>query len=93
MNTVKILGLTYRIERVPVVSRDEKLFGMINYEDLVISIDEALSPERQKVTILHEIIHGILEALGLSPENENETLVQGLTSALYQCFLDNRDLF
>jgi len=93
LDEVKILGLTYAIERVPVVSRDDKLWGRIDYEDLTIKIDANMSEKRQAHTIAHEAIHGILGALGFREENENETLVQSLSTALCQCVTDNPGLF
>lgn len=83
---VTILGLEYKVEEVEVVDRQEALWGEIDYENLSIRIDVGLSEARKQQTLLHEIMHGILEELGYSELNEDETAVRGIAAALY-CIL------
>ena len=89
---ITILGIEYEIERVPCISKDEFLLGQIDYIRQKILIDGSISEEKAQVVLLHEIIHGILEALGMNDENQNETMIQGLAAALYVCFKSNLKL-
>lgn len=83
---VTILGLEYKVEEVEVVDMQEALWGKIDYENLSIRIDASLSDARKQQTLLHEVLHGILEELGYRKLNEDENAVQGIAAALY-CIL------
>ena len=89
---IKILGLDYKVEKVTYISRDGFLIGEIDHEQQIIKIVEAITDERATITLIHEMIHGILASLGHNAEHENETLIQGLSTSLYQCFKDNPQL-
>jgi hypothetical protein len=93
INTVNILGIPYTVKRVPVVDKDEYSFGSIDFGDQEILIDDGLSEERSAITLLHEVIHGILSELKFHAENHNDTLVNGLAVSLYQCLTDNPLIF
>lgn len=93
MDNIKILGLTYEIERVPYISRDEYRAGEIKYEAQKIKILESLTCEHERQVILHEMFHGIFSALGMDEQHDDEKLVQSLATALHQCLRDNRELF
>lgn len=90
--TIKILGLDYQVQPVQVISRDEFLLGRIDFVDQIIYVDANLQTDRRKVVLLHEILHGILEALGFN-EASDEHLVQSLATALHQVSIDNPGLF
>jgi len=89
MSTIKILGLDYTVERVPYISKDEYRIGQIDYIKQQILLDDEISEEREKVVLLHEVLHGICEVLGLDELNNNETLIKSLSTALHQCLKDN----
>ena len=89
MNTINILGLEYTVERVPYISKNEYLTGEIDFIGQKILIDGGISAEKEKVVLLHEVLHGICEGLGLDDLNNDETLIQSLSTALHQCLKDN----
>ena len=86
---INILGLTYRVEEVPVVNKQIPRQGEINFMEQVIRIDSSMSDERKHVVLLHEIIHGICEQLNLDDIGDNEHLVQSLALSLHQVLHDN----
>lgn len=84
IDKINILGLTYEIREVEVIDKDCRMFGQIDYINQVIKIDKELTQERKDITLLHEIIHGISEQLGLEELNKDERVVQSLATALHQ---------
>jgi len=92
MDKLKVFGLTYAIERVPYISRDEYRAGEIDFEKQEIRILDSLSVEHQKQTIIHEMIHAIFVGLGMNDYSDNEALVQSLATALHQCLTENHGL-
>lgn len=81
--TVNILGLTYEVQVVEVVDRHDALWGKIDYEAQVIKIDASISDERKHQVFMHELLHGVLSALGFDRLNEDESAVQSISAALY----------
>lgn len=67
---------------------DEKseLLGHINYLTQAIELRSDASPDDKRVTLLHEVLHGIDEAYGLKLK---ERQVDMLAKALYQLLRDN----
>ncbi|MCL6611027.1 MAG: ImmA/IrrE family metallo-endopeptidase [Peptococcaceae bacterium] len=90
LQTVKILGVTYKVEEVPCVSKEALRMGQVDHIRKVISIDSALTEQGKQVTLMHEILHCILHSLGYYDEHDNETFVQGMASALYQVLVENK---
>lgn len=67
---------------------DEKseLLGHINYLTQAIELRSDASPDEKRVTLLHEILHGVDKAWGLRLK---ERQVEVLATALYQLLCDN----
>lgn len=86
---IVILGVPYKVRVVPFISRDDLLVGQIDYFQQEILIIEGLSEEMFRVTLLHEILHGIFSQLGFDGEEENEHLIQSLATALFQVLSQN----
>lgn len=82
-NEVKIMGLTYKVQEVNVVDKNEPLWGQIDYQNQVIKIDAEMSDERKCQTFMHELLHGVLTELGYRQLNEDENAVQSISAALY----------
>lgn len=68
------------------------LYGEIKYEQNIIYLYDKLEHDEQAVTLLHEIIHGILYMMG-SELRDNEMLITGLSENLYQVIKDNPEIF
>ena len=92
-DSIKILGMTYTIDRVPFILRDEYMVGKIEHAEQRIKVLEGISEDRESIVILHEAIHGILSHYEFHTESNDETLVQCLATALYQCLRENPGLF
>ena len=90
MNQIKILGIEYKLEEVEQVNKNQRLFGEIDFVNQTIKIEKDLNEDRKKQVLLHEILHGICEQLGIEEINNNETLIQSISSALYQVLKDNK---
>ena len=93
MEKISVLGIDYKIKRVPYILRDEYRAGQIDYEKQEIKILNTLKPDLAHVTLLHEVIHAALNHLGLHEETQNENLVQGLAIAIHQVIKYHKNIF
>jgi hypothetical protein len=84
--SVSILGLNYQVVDVDVIERGQEICGQIDHLAQTIKLERKMTPERREQTIIHEIIHGILDQLGYLELHNDEQLVQGLSVALHQTF-------
>ena len=85
--TIDILGVTYHIKCVDVINEDCNQLGEITYTDQVIRIKSGLPDDGKVQTLIHEVIHGIDQALGypMSPDDDdNERLVQQIATGVHQ---------
>jgi len=64
-----------------------ELNGHIVYSDQKISVEKKLKPDPKKITILHEIIHGIIDHAG---GVQNERQVEMMANGLHQVFMENK---
>lgn len=63
-----------------------ELYGQVNYDSCVITLREEASPDQQRATLIHEMLHAISEMYGLELE---EKLVTDLANALFTVYKDN----
>ncbi len=90
MKKVTILGIPYQIEEVDrIKNQSDTVLGMILYTEQKIKIRASLPKELKEQTLIHEIIHGVLENLGEHDLNNNERLVQSLAATVYQIIQSN----
>lgn len=87
---VKILATEYRVEEVEQIDKYQRLLGQIEYTEQVIKIDKNISEDMKKETLIHEIIHGILEKLGYEELNEDEQKVHSIASTMYLVLKENQ---
>lgn len=90
---IDILGIKYEVEEVECVSKEELRKGQINFLTNTILIDSTMTEQNKNITLIHEIIHGIAEALGMSDLCEDENRVQALATALYYVATHNKVIF
>lgn len=85
---IKICGIPYTIEEVPVIDEDVEGItqGQILYTKGKILLKESLPDEIKKSVLFHEVLHGMLFHLGYSEQASDETFVQGLSNVMYQMF-------
>lgn len=91
--SIDILGIDYKVKEVECVSKEELRKGQINFLTNEILIDKTMTAQNKRITLIHEIIHGITEALGMQDLCEDENRVQALATALYYVTTHNKAIF
>lgn len=89
INKLKILATEYDIEEVEQIDKYQRLLGQIEYTEQKIKIDKSLSEDMKRETLMHEILHGILEKLGYDNINEDEQKVHSIASTMYLVLKEN----
>lgn len=89
---INILGVNYKKEEVDIIDDNFEICGQIDYHKQKIKIKKDLGKDIKKVTLLHEIIHGIFENSGQRELNTNEDLINSLANSIYQIFKNNNEL-
>ncbi|WP_339063579.1 hypothetical protein [Tepidibacillus marianensis] len=89
MKKVKIGCFVYDVQEVKSVNKYEPRKGEIDYFERVIKIDEDMCEQDKKETLIHEIIHGIDEFMGIGLGEEQ---VKKLGHGLAMMLLDNPDI-
>lgn len=87
---IKIMATEYEVEEVEQIDKYERLLGQINYEEQKIQVDRSISEDMKKETLIHEILHGILEKLGYVDLNEDEQKVHSIASTMYLVLKENK---
>ena len=87
---IKILATEYEIEEVEQIDKYQRLLGQIEYIEQKIKIDKNISEDMKKETLIHEILHGTLEKLGLNEINEDEQKVHSIASTMYLVLKENK---
>lgn len=92
---VKIGWREYRIVQGEHRTADKggDLYGEIKYEENEIYLYNRLSLDEKAVTLLHEIVHGVLYLSGRNKERNDEGLVTAISENLYQVIKENPELF
>lgn len=90
-----ISGMEYKVEltdEVILSSAHQRAYGHINFENKVIRIDKTLRDEQGHFqTLIHEIIHGIVEDREISfQQDSEESIVDQLAKGLFQVLKDNQ---
>ena len=90
--SVQISGIPYAVEVIPTKANalSTKFSASIDYEGQTIAIGEQAS-ESMKVSFWHEVIHGMMNALGL--DDHDEKLVEGMAHQMYLFVKDNPEVF
>jgi len=84
---MKIGVIDYKITEVSGLKDGNiDLNGHIIYNDMEIKLEKSLAPIPKAITLLHEILHGIIIQSGWK---HNELLIEMLSYNLYQVLKDN----
>ena len=86
---IKIGAIPYAVSYPP--DLDTKLTGEIDYLRQTIKLRAQMGAETTRVVLLHEVVHGMLFALGYYEHDEK--LVDGLAHMLAQVSDENPALF
>lgn len=93
-NKIRIQGLEYRVEWVPVLSNGiNRLLGEILHTELRIRLDAEQDSQRAAVTLWHEIVHAVIEQNGLELGDMEERVAVTMAFAMYQILEDNAGRF
>jgi hypothetical protein len=95
ISKVKIDGVTYNVEVTSetIVVGGRECKGSIDYNKSTIKIADFVGVSQAKVTLAHEIMHGMIYERGLSlKESSDETIVDELGKAFLQVVRDNKEL-
>lgn len=96
---VLIDDIEYKVEEVShkelqLSSEDLKgdYWGETRYKQASIRVCEGMAEDEVKITLVHEIIHAILQERGFDQQNNDEELVDGLAHALRMLVKQNPEL-
>lgn len=91
---VEIDGCNFEVIycKEPIVVDGKACYGSIDYDTSIISIDANVSEYTKNVSLLHEIVHGILDSRGFHEESADEDFVEQVARCLYSTLLHSPDL-
>lgn len=87
---IRIGPVDYRVQEVENLLDDDgvtKLNGHIKHNLTQIFIDKHMDVQTKRVTIWHEVLHGILMQMGF--EDQNERLVEATSYGIVSALRDN----
>ena len=98
MNSINLFGRNFEIKytQEKVITNDYK--GRILFDEQEIIINERLKPETQNLTLLHEIIHEIIDHSGIEKilkdkKISSEHIVELFSSHLFNVMVSNKEFF
>ena len=91
---IEIDGCNYNVlySKEPIIVGNKTCYGSIDYDTSTISIDANVSEYTKNVSLLHEIVHGILDSRGFHEESADEDFVEQVARCLYSTLLHSPDL-
>ena len=93
---VKIDGMEYEVIKTDeTLTNDNRVCrGIIEYEHRKIKLNTLCQDEQgMKVTLMHEIVHGIMKERNIDMQTEQETFIDEIAKGFYNLFNDNPDMF
>lgn len=88
MKHLKIGPIDYKIKKVKVLNNGSgRLYGQIEYSKDIIRLDSANEPQKNRQSLWHEALHGILFNAGF--RDEDEALVDILASGIMEIINEN----
>ena len=91
---IEIDGCNYNVlySKEPIIVDSRTCYGSIDYDTATILIDDGVADYTKNVSLLHEIVHGILDSRGFHEESSDEELVEQVARCLYSTLLHSPDL-
>ena len=91
---IEIDGCNFEVmyTKEPIIVDNKTCYGRIDYDTATILIDDAVADYAKSVSLLHEIVHGILDARGFYEESADEDFVEQVARCLYSTLLHSPDL-
>lgn len=91
---IEIDGCNFEVmyTKEPIIVGNKTCYGSIDYDKSIISIDANVSEYTKNVSLLHEIVHGILDSRGFHEESADEDFVEQVARCLYSTLLHSPGL-
>ena len=91
---IEIDGCNFEVmyTKETIIVDSKTCYGCIDYDTSIISIDDNVSEYTKSVSLLHEIVHGILDSRGFHEESTDEDFVEQIARCLYSTLLHSPDL-
>ena len=91
---IEIDGCNFEVmyTKEPIIVDNKTCYGRIDYDSATILIDDDVADYTKNVSLLHEIVHGILDARGFYKESADEDFVEQVARCLYSTLLHSPDL-
>ncbi len=91
---IEIDGCNFEVmyTKEPIIVDNKTCYGRIDYDSATILIDDDVADYTKNVSLLHEIVHGILDARGFYEESADEDFVEQFARCLYSTLLHSPDL-
>lgn len=91
IQVIKILNRKFNIRLLDDKEMDH-CWGQIKYIPNEIQLNNKLDDTDLKITILHEILHGIIYAFGYEKINPKEDFIHALSEGVYDFMIKNKGL-
>lgn len=93
MTRINISGIDYEIVyRTSPVDNGQLVWGYTDYEHAKIVINSDLAGQKQRQTLMHELVHVAIHESGRDDLCNDETLVNPLGNVLFSMIAFNKDL-
>ena len=91
---IEIDGCNFEVmyTKEPIIVDNKTCYGRIDYDSATILIDDDVADYTKSVSLLHEIVHGILDSRGFHEESADEDFVEQVARCLYSTLLHSPDL-
>ena len=91
---IEIDGCNFEVmyTKEPIIVDNKTCYGRIDYDSATILIDDDVADYTKNVSLLHEIVHGILDARGFYKESADEDFVEQVARCLYSTLLHSPNL-
>ena len=91
---IEIDGCNFEVmyTKEPIIVDNKTCYGRIDYDSATILIDDDVADYTKNVSLLHEIVHGILDSRGFHEESADEDFVEQVARCLYSTLLHSPDL-
>ena len=89
---IRVAGLTFSVEPDNERMFEGGMWGETSHNSQAISYTTLVPKERQQQSVLHELIHAVIEAYGPRDDRSDEAIAKALSGGLYQVLTDSPEL-
>lgn len=81
---VNICGIDFTVQEIPSNARDDTFMGRSDILACKISLNADMPEQQKQVTLIHEVLHCILDNHSFAKESNDEVLISTLAAELYR---------